>query len=127
MRALTARNSTRLRLVLSGRFAGLNWHASFRRGGIVLPGARGGRRLAPVTGEKATIVESVDESGGVRIVADFAVEAGGLVPGGEHLHAHCTEHFEVKTGQITFLLDGGERTLGVGEEVIVTPGTWHRW
>jgi mannose-6-phosphate isomerase-like protein (cupin superfamily) len=79
-----------------------------------------------VTGAKATIVESVDESGGVRIVADFAVEAGGLVPAASTSHAHCTEHFEVKRG-ITFLLDGDERTLGVGEEVTVTPRTWHRW
>jgi mannose-6-phosphate isomerase-like protein (cupin superfamily) len=81
----------------------------------------------PLTGEKALIVESADESGGARIVADFAVESGGFVPGGEHVHDHCAEHFEVRAGRITFVLDGDERTLAAGEQVTVVPGTWHRW
>ncbi len=41
-------------------------------------------------------------------VADFAVEAGGFVPGGEHVHDHCVEHFEVRSGRIAFRLDGEE-------------------
>jgi mannose-6-phosphate isomerase-like protein (cupin superfamily) len=81
----------------------------------------------PLTGEKALLVESAAESGGARIVCDFAVEAGGFVPGGEHVHDHCAEHFEVRAGQITFLVDGAERTLAPGERLTVTPGTWHRW
>lgn len=81
----------------------------------------------PLTGEKALIVESGDESGGARIVADFAVERGGFVPGGEHVHDHCAEHFEVRSGRITFILDGEKRTLAAGEQVTVVPGTWHRW
>jgi hypothetical protein len=36
----------------------------------------------PLTGEKAMLVEPAKESGGARIVTDFAVEAGGFVPGG---------------------------------------------
>ena len=81
----------------------------------------------PLTGEKALLVESGDESGGARIVTDFAVERGGFVPGGEHVHDHCSEHFEVRSGRITFILDGEERTLAAGEQVTVVPGTWHRW
>ena len=81
----------------------------------------------PLTGEKALLVESPDENGGARIVADFAVEAGGFVPGGEHVHDHCAEHFEVRAGRITFVIDGAERTLGSGEQATVPPGTWHRW
>lgn len=80
-----------------------------------------------MTGEKAMLVESADESGGARIIADFAVERGGFVPGGEHVHDRCTEHLEVKSGEITFDIDGDERTLGAGEDVTVVPGTWHRW
>jgi hypothetical protein len=38
------------------------------------------------------IVESAAESAGARIVADLAVEAGGFVPGGEHVHDHLAEH-----------------------------------
>src|SRR3954466_12547333 len=81
----------------------------------------------PLTGEKAMLVESPDENGGARIVSDFAVERGGFVPGGEHVHDHCAEHFEVRSGQITFVLHGTERTLGAGDEATVEPGTWHHW
>jgi mannose-6-phosphate isomerase-like protein (cupin superfamily) len=81
----------------------------------------------PLTGEKAMILESAEETGGERVVVDFAVEAGGFVPGGEHVHDHCAEHFEVRAGRIAFLCDGEERTLGAGEELTVAPGTWHRW
>jgi mannose-6-phosphate isomerase-like protein (cupin superfamily) len=81
----------------------------------------------PLTGEKAMIVESAEESGGERIVADFAVEPGGFVPGGEHVHDRCAEHFEVLSGQIAFVLDEAESTLESGQEVTVAPGTWHRW
>jgi hypothetical protein len=52
----------------------------------------------PLTGEKAMIVESAAESGGTRTVADVAVEAGGFVPGGEHVHDHLAEHVEVRAG-----------------------------
>src|SRR5690242_9437560 len=81
----------------------------------------------PLTGEKAMLVESAEETGGARVVAEFAVEAGGFVPGGEHRHDHCTEHFEVRSGRIAFLLDGEERTLAAGDALAVPPGTWHRW
>jgi mannose-6-phosphate isomerase-like protein (cupin superfamily) len=81
----------------------------------------------PLTGEKAMLVESAEESGGERIVSDFSVERGGFVPGGEHIHDHCDEHFEVRAGQITFVADGEERTLGPGEKLTVPAGTWHRW
>lgn len=81
----------------------------------------------PLSGEKALLAESAEESGGARIVVEFAVEAGGFVPGGEHVHDHCSEHFAVKEGSIAFLLDGEERTLSAGDEATVAPGTWHRW
>ncbi len=81
----------------------------------------------PLSGEKALIVQSAEESGGARLVADFAVEAGGFVPGGEHVHDHCTEHFEVRAGRIVFALDGQERTLEAGDQLAVAPGTPHRW
>jgi mannose-6-phosphate isomerase-like protein (cupin superfamily) len=81
----------------------------------------------PLTGEKALLVESGEETGGARTVADFAVEAGGFVPGGEHLHDHCAEHFEVQAGRIAFEIAGDERVVAAGEHASVVPGTWHRW
>jgi mannose-6-phosphate isomerase-like protein (cupin superfamily) len=80
-----------------------------------------------LTGEKALFVETAEETDGRRIVVDFAVEPGGFVPGGEHLHATCTEHFEVRAGRIAFDAGGEQRTLGAGEEITVAPGTWHQW
>ena len=80
-----------------------------------------------LTGEKALLVESAEDSGGARLIADFAVEAGGFVAGGEHMHDHCTEHFEVHAGRIAITLDGQQRTLGAGNQLAVAPGTWHRW
>ena len=76
----------------------------------------------PLTGEKALVLES-----GARLVADFAVEPGGFVPGGEHVHDRCAERLEVRAGAIRFLLDGAERAVSAGESVTVAPGVWHRW
>jgi mannose-6-phosphate isomerase-like protein (cupin superfamily) len=81
----------------------------------------------PLTGEKALLVESAAETGGARIAAQFAVEEGGFVPGGEHVHDHQDEHFEVLQGRITYVLDGEEKTAGPGEQVTISRGTWHRW
>jgi quercetin dioxygenase-like cupin family protein len=81
----------------------------------------------PLSGEKAMIVESAAESGGSHIVADLAVEAGGFVPGGDHVHDHLAERVEVRAGRVTFVFDGEERTLAAGEQLTVAPGTWHRW
>jgi mannose-6-phosphate isomerase-like protein (cupin superfamily) len=81
----------------------------------------------PLTGEKVLFVQTAEETGGARIVVDFAVEAGGFVPGGEHVHDHCTEHFDVRAGTIAFVIDGEERTLGSGDSLTVVPGQWHHW
>jgi quercetin dioxygenase-like cupin family protein len=81
----------------------------------------------PLTGEKALFVETAYETDGARIVADFAVEAGGFVPGGEHVHDHCAEHVELQAGRVAFLIDGVMRAVIAGEQVTIAPGTWHRW
>jgi quercetin dioxygenase-like cupin family protein len=80
----------------------------------------------PLTGEKALVLETA-EGNGERLVAEFAVEEGGFVPGGEHIHDHVAEHFHVQQGQIAFLVNGKERTLVPGDELTVEPGVWHRW
>jgi quercetin dioxygenase-like cupin family protein len=81
----------------------------------------------PLTGEKALLVETADETDGARMVADFAVEAGGFVPGGEHVHDHCYEHVELQAGRVAFSIDGADRMVQAGEHVTIAPGTWHRW
>jgi mannose-6-phosphate isomerase-like protein (cupin superfamily) len=81
----------------------------------------------PVSGEKALIVESAESSDGAHLVVDLAVEPGGFVSGGEHVHDHCAEHFEVQAGRIAFELNGEARTFAAGERTTVEPGTRHRW
>jgi hypothetical protein len=39
------------------------------------------------------------------------------------VHDHRAEHLEVRSGEFTFLLDGEEKTPGVGESESVEPGT----
>jgi len=81
----------------------------------------------PSPGRRRWLIESAEETGGARIVAEFAVDEGGFVPGGEHSHDNSSEHFEALSGLITFLINGEERTLGPGEQFTVPPGAWHRW
>jgi mannose-6-phosphate isomerase-like protein (cupin superfamily) len=81
----------------------------------------------PLTGEKALVLESSEETAGARMVAELAVEEGGFVPGGDHVHDNSAEHFEVLEGRIAFVVDGKEQTLGAGERITVEPGGWHRW
>jgi mannose-6-phosphate isomerase-like protein (cupin superfamily) len=81
----------------------------------------------PLTGEKVLVLESSEETAGARMVAELAVEEGGFVPGGEHVHDNSAEHFEVLEGRIAFVVDGKEQTLGAGERITVEPGGWHRW
>jgi mannose-6-phosphate isomerase-like protein (cupin superfamily) len=81
----------------------------------------------PLTGEKALLIESAEESGGARVVVDFAVEEGRFVPGGAHAHDNCLEDFELLEGRITIVIDDEERTLGPGEQVTVQRGAMHRW
>ena len=81
----------------------------------------------PLTGEKALLVETAEETEGARLVADFAVEGGGFVPGGQHVHDHCAEHIELQAGRVAFLIDGAMRAVIAGEQLTIAPGTWHRW
>jgi mannose-6-phosphate isomerase-like protein (cupin superfamily) len=83
--------------------------------------------VEPADGREGAGVESGEETAGARVVADFAVERGGFVPGGEHVHDICAKHFDVQKGRITFRVDGEEQTLGPGEQLTVRPGSWHRW
>ena len=81
----------------------------------------------PLTGEKAVLLAGSDDTGGEHLLVDFAVEAGGFVPGGEHVHDHQRETFEVREGVMGLRIDGEERKVGAGETAVVEPGTRHEW
>jgi len=47
--------------------------------------------------------------------------------GSEHLHPRQEERFEVVKGRMRGRVDGQERTVSEGEEVVLPPGTQHFW
>lgn len=79
----------------------------------------------PVSGERATYVETSRESGGARTVMDFEVGASGGVPA--HQHATHLERIEVLDGTIEVIVDGVTRRYGPGEAAVIEPGTVHAW
>ena len=79
----------------------------------------------PVSGEKATWIETSTETGGARTVAEFEVTAGGGVT--RHQHTRHHERIEVLEGEIEVVMDGGKRTVRAGDHVIIEPGTAHSW
>lgn len=81
----------------------------------------------PLTGEKALVLEGSEDTDGRYLLAKLAVEAGGFVSGGEHVHDHQREVFEVRAGTMAIRIEGEQRRIGPGETVAVEPGTPHEW
>lgn len=79
----------------------------------------------PVTGERATFVETSNESGGQRTVAELEVGPEGGVP--MHMHTEHDEHIEVLEGEIEVVADGVTRRYGAGERVEIARGVVHQW
>lgn len=79
----------------------------------------------PVTGERATFVETSRESGGAHSVADLEVSPGGGVP--RHRHTGHDERIEVLEGEIEVTVGRGKRRLGPGEQVVIARGQVHAW
>lgn len=79
----------------------------------------------PVTGERATYVETSHETGGARTVIDFEVAAGGGVPA--HRHATHQEQIEVLEGEIEVTAGGVTRRYGRGDQAVLPPRTVHAW
>ena len=44
----------------------------------------------------------------------------------EHLHTHQEERWEILSGKVRFVIEGGERTLGPGEDITIPEATPHR-
>jgi quercetin dioxygenase-like cupin family protein len=68
----------------------------------------------------------------VRVVSETPEELeleASWTPGGSappaHLHPAQEERFEVLAGQLTALIDGKRRVLGVGDHLAIPPGTAH--
>jgi quercetin dioxygenase-like cupin family protein len=79
----------------------------------------------PVTGERATFLETSQETGGARTVADLEVAPDGGVP--KHNHTDHDERIDVLEGEIEVTIDGKRHRLLAGEQIVIQRGRVHSW
>src|SRR5215211_5975105 len=79
-----------------------------------------GQTIEGFGGMSLRIIKLDDE---LVMEASYSGEAG-MPP--EHLHPTQTERFEVLEGSMRTIIDGEERTYGVGEPFAVPPATPHQ-
>jgi quercetin dioxygenase-like cupin family protein len=79
----------------------------------------------PVSGERVTFIECSRQNAGTRTVAEIEVTPEGGVP--IHQHADHQESIDVLEGEIEIEMDGVVRRYGAGEQIVIEPGTTHRW
>jgi quercetin dioxygenase-like cupin family protein len=80
----------------------------------------------PVSGERFVFHTTAGDSAGELLEFDLVVEPHGRVPGG-HVHPGQQESFEVRAGIVKFRKGLRTVTAGPGEQVVVPPGTFHRF
>jgi len=79
-----------------------------------------------VTGERARLDVSPDDTGGRRLQAQLWVQPKGAVMAA-HVHDHLHERFTVLDGELAVVLDGRPSVAMPGDVVDVPPGTPHDW
>jgi quercetin dioxygenase-like cupin family protein len=80
----------------------------------------------PLSGEKISFEKTGAETNGEYFSGTILLAPHGIGPP-EHIHPIIEERFKVVSGKLNALVNGKERTLSAGEELIVSPGTPHRW
>jgi mannose-6-phosphate isomerase-like protein (cupin superfamily) len=78
----------------------------------------------PRTGQRMTFLETGVESGGRLLRIDCFHPAHSLRER-EHLHPRQENRFEVRSGALTFCVDGQEKRIGPGQRISIPPGTPH--
>ncbi|HEU5253091.1 MAG TPA: cupin domain-containing protein [Solirubrobacterales bacterium] len=85
----------------------------------------GGWLHNPATGEIAHLLAA--DPDGRRIEVDLWLQPGAAVAGA-HVHEHFVERFEVREGEVGFMVGGSERTVRAGDGAVeVSAGTAHDW
>jgi mannose-6-phosphate isomerase-like protein (cupin superfamily) len=79
----------------------------------------------PVQRDAATFLETSEETGGVRTLAELEVAPGGKVT--PHYHLTYSERFKVLEGQLTVEIDGVRHKLEAGDEALAAPRSLHAW
>jgi quercetin dioxygenase-like cupin family protein len=79
----------------------------------------------PLSGERIVFRRRSRDTGGALLEADnFVAPQGGIKP---HVHPNMEETFRIRTGPISFRIDGVESTHQVGETVVIPRGAVHEW
>lgn len=79
----------------------------------------------PVTGERATFVETSVQTGGARTVGMLEIDRLGGVPG--HFHDAHDERIDVVDGEIEVVVEGVTSRLRAGEHIVIPRGVVHSW
>lgn len=80
----------------------------------------------PLSGERIHFRVTGAETGGAYFSGRIVLAPLGAGPP-EHVHPVIEERFRILSGVISARVGGSERTYGPGEEIVVPPGTAHRW
>jgi hypothetical protein len=79
----------------------------------------------PATGEIGHILRAAGD--GTEIEVDLWLQPGAAVARA-HIHDNFIERFEVRAGQVGFLIEGSERVVRAGDDPVEVPaGTLHDW
>ena len=79
----------------------------------------------PVQRDAATFLETSEETGGERTLAELEIAPGGKVT--PHYHLAYSERFTVLEGRLIVEIDGVRHELGVGDQAVAAPGSLHAW
>ena len=80
----------------------------------------------PISGERFIFQQTAGDTGGRLLVFDLVLAPDGQVPGG-HVHPVQEERFQVLRGTVKFRKGRATVVAGAGEEVVVPPGSYHRF
>lgn len=80
----------------------------------------------PVTGELMQFLKTSADTNGEYVYIEVVVEPNGFVAAA-HVHPYQTEQFEIVSGELTFKAGGRTFAAGAGEQVLVEPGTPHKF
>jgi len=79
----------------------------------------------PVQRDAVTFIETSEEAGGVRTLAELEVSPGGKVT--PHYHLTYSERFTVLEGRLTVEIDGVRHELEAGDEAVAAARSLHAW
>jgi quercetin dioxygenase-like cupin family protein len=80
----------------------------------------------PMIGDRVTWRKTAQETHGALLRYELVVWPAAKGPLA-HIHPRQEERFEVLSGTLRARVKDGEQTLGVGQSLVVAPGTPHTW